>query len=216
MKKVIAVLCLMLMAAGCASMSLSEWLTPGEVDSDAVKYVVEAGVAKPEEYDGYGNLYKAVKLRKDVEISHKFNIQDIEHLAEEENLVYSVYSDTTSTNAIVAQQREEAIFGEEGLLSLGLTIAGFGGLTGLLGLMRKRPGDMTKEDYENALATTNGKTVAELSLKEKQFCQLVKGVQSFLDSSTVNPLPAKQLKEALSKTTDEDTRKAVAVAKAIL
>jgi len=213
MRKLIAVICLSLMAAGCTTMSLSDYVTPAEIDQDAVEYVEKAGVAKSGEYEGYGNLYKAVKLQKDVEAAHRLNLQDIEHLAEDENLHYSIHTDTTSINATAAIQKEQALFGEEGLLSLGLTIAGVSGFAGLLGLMRKRPGDMTKADYENALAAAKGEAVNDLSLKEKQFCQLVKGIQEFLD---FNPENNEQLRDSLVKATDEETKKAVAVVKATL
>jgi len=71
---------------------------------------------------------------------------------------------------------------------------------------------------EQALATATGKTTAELSVKEKQFIQLVKGVQVFMDdhqNTTDNKeaVMIKRLKIAMDAKQDIDTQAAVAVVK---
>ena len=212
MKKVVAVLSVILILAGLGCATLSHMITPGEVDKSAVKYVVDAGVAEPNEYKGYGNLLKATKLKEDVKAAHITNQLELAQAAQRENLEHSIHEKSTFNNHHVAVQREEQLFGTTGLVSLGLSMAGFGSLTGLLGLARKRPGDITKPEMEQALATVTGKTKEELSLKEKQFVQLVKGVQEFMDAPR-KPEEAEALKRYLDKHQDRDTQVAVAAAK---
>lgn len=160
---------------GCAA--VSEWATPAEIDKNAVGYAIEAKVAEPNEFAGYGNLIKAAKLKTAVNNAHDILQQQLLQAVDKDNLRYSQLSKTVSGNLAVAQSREEQLFGEQGLLSMGLTMAGFGTLTGFIGLLRKRPQDITTEELNTALAGQD----AQLTEKQQQFAELVKGIQGFID-----------------------------------
>ena len=201
----------MITGLGCAA--LSQYVTPAEIDHDAVAYAHRADTAQLADYEGYPNMAKAERLKKDVDAAHSTVQLDLTQQMQSDDLEYSIHKDVVSNNLIVAQQREEILFGETGLLSLGLSMAGFGAFTGLIGLARKRPGDITAPEMEQALATATGQTAAELSIREKQFVQLVNGVQEFMDNQP-DVGPQTRLKAAMNKHQDTDTRAAVAVVKA--
>jgi len=131
----------------------------------------------------------------------------LEQLQEKNSLDYSLLNDVVVKNLEVANAREEMLFSETGLLSMGLGLAGFGGLGGLLGLMRKRPGDWTKDEVDNALADAN----IETTKKESQIYELVKGVQEFINAGK-----GEELKSVLAKNQSADTKKTVATIKATL
>jgi len=212
MKIVIAILSVVLIVIGMGCAALSQCVTPAEVDKDALRYAVDAGVTELSDYNAwYPNLAEAERLVRDVDAANLLNQQELQHLMEKDNAQYSIHRGVTINNRQVGQQREEMLFGETGLLSLGLSMAGFGSLTGLLGLMRKRPGDITKPEMEQALATATGKTAEELSLKQKQMIQLVKGVQAFMNITDEPEVQA--LKNAMNSAQDKDTQAAVAVIK---
>jgi len=78
-------------------------------------------------------------------------------------------------SVLSAQQQRDLIFGEEGILTLGLGMLGMGGLAGLAGLMRKRPGDWTKEDVDNAMEAAD----LEVEIKGDQIVEIVKGIETF-------------------------------------
>jgi hypothetical protein len=217
MKKLIVLLSIALMTVGLGCAALSSYVTPAEVDQDAVWYAVDAGVARQSDYNKswFPNMADAARLKKDVDDSHAVNQQEIIHLMDRDNLVYGIHKDVVASNLMVAQQREEMLFGETGLLSLGLSMAGMGGFAGLLGLMRKRPQDWTPAEVEATIAETTGRTTAELSAKEKQFVQLVKGVQAFIEGGgSQSDGGVTCLKATMDKYQDTDTRAAVAVVKA--
>lgn len=204
---------LMVLGLGCAA--LSSYVTPAEIDRSAAWYAYEAGETQMSYYDGYPNMAKAAQLKKDVDAAHNVIQLDLQQQAEKDNLTYAIHKDIVSSNLIVAQQREETLFGETGLLSMGLGMAGMGGFAGLIGLMRKRPGDVTAPEMEQALATATSRTTEELSIREKQFVQVVKGVQAFMDPAGNAPASAIPIiKAAMNKHQDSDTRAAVAVVKA--
>lgn len=202
---------------GCAAMS--HYVTYAEIDRDAVEYAINAGVADANDYDDlWTNIITAKRLKRDVDDGHKIVQLDLKQLIQKDDLEYSIHKDTVSTDLAIALERENLLFGETGLLSMGLSMAGFGGLTGLLGLMRKRPGDITAPEMEQAITQATGQTSAELSAKEKQFIQLVNGVKVFLDDCKNSSDPKdivvmKALKDAMNAKQDADTKAAVAVAK---
>jgi len=213
MKTLIATLSIMLIVIGMGCAALSSLITPAEVDKDALRYVINAGIAELDDYNAwYPNLAEAERLAKDVDNAHSMVQLNLQQLAQKDNLDYGIHKNVVSTNLVTANQREEQLFGEAGLLPLGLSMMGAGGFAGLLGLMRKRPGDVTKPEMEQALATATGKTIAELSLKEKQMIQLVKGVQAFIDADNPNDTVA-TLKSYMNEAQDKDTQAAVAVIK---
>lgn len=214
MRKLVALFSIMLIviAFGCAS--LSELVTPADKDIDAIKYTVDAGVAEPNEYDGYFNLYKSGKLMQDVDTAYILNRQELEQAVEREDTIHSIHARNTLRNDKVAAQREEALFGETGLIPMIAGIAGFSGLSGVIGLMRKRPGDITKVEMESAINTATGKSKEELSVKERQFIQVVKGVQEFMNTEErLDGDYVLALVESMNKHQDKDTQAAVAVVK---
>lgn len=194
MKIKLLVISALLMIIGLGCTSLSYMLTPADIDQKAVKYSVEAGVADANDYGGWpwSNLEKAQKLMQDVDDAHLLNQTELKQLMERENLEYSIHKKSTRVNHQVALQREQALFGEKGLFSMGLTMLGVGGFSGILGLMRKRPQDVTPQEMQSALAEATGKKQEELTDKEKQFTQLVKGVQCFVDNQKGKEFTSKQ------------------------
>jgi len=214
MKTVAIVFSIVLMVSGIGCVALSSYITPADLDGKAVQYVVDAGIAELTDYKAwYPNLALAKRLPKDLTAANLLNQQVLQQMMDKDNTVYNIFRGTTVLNRNVALEREEALFGESGLVSLGLGMLGFGGFTGLLGLMRKRPQDITKDEMENAVATIQSKTKEELSLKEKQMIQLVKGVQMFIDGDKTPVSGGKVLKNYMNVALDKDTQAAVAVIK---
>ncbi len=112
-------------------------------------------------------------------------------------------------------QREEHLFGPKGLATLALTLTGFGGFTGCLGLMRKRPGDVTKDEFNQAMNALGADTFEEIEAKNKQLFQLVSGVSEFMDTykdtnDNKEAVMLKTLKSIFDKFQDSDTKEAVA------
>lgn len=205
----IATICIV---GGFSCASMSSLLTPARVDKRAVSYADSAGVIDANDFAGYGNLDKANRLKTAVDAAFKVKELSYNQMIEKNQLDYAQLSSVAETNLKSAQSKEEFLFGEGGLLSLGLSMAGFGTLTGLLGLMRKRPGDITTTEMENALAEIKG----EVTVKDQQFLQLVKGIQVFLTAHKVegaDDSSAKELKSALNGVQTAETRQAVASAK---
>lgn len=219
MKKLLVLVSLVCIMLGMGCVAASQLLTYANIDQDAVDYAVVAGVADVNDYNSWWpNIVMVERLEKDVDAGHNVIQLHLEQLIQKDNLTYSIHKDVVANDKAVSLQREKLLFGDTGLLSMGLSMMGFGSLTGLLGLMRKRPGDITAPEMENALASATGKTSAELSAKEKQFVQLVKGIQVFMDEykgttveDEMNMLD--DLKIALDKKQDVDTQAAVAVVK---
>ena len=216
MKTLIAILSIMLIVIGMGCATLSSLITPAEVDRDALRYAIDSGVAELDDYNAwYSNLAEAERLVRDVDAANLLNQQGLQHLMDKDNTLHGIHRGVTVNNRQAGRQREETLFGETGLLSMGLSMLGAGGFAGLLGLSRKRPGDITKPEMEQALATATGKTTGELSLKEKQMIQLVKGVQAFMDNGGGDGIDGgvKALKTAMNIAQDKDTQAAVAVIK---
>ena len=222
MKRLLVVISLMLIMFGVGCAALSHYATYSEIDQKAVKYVVDAGVADANEYTGWWkqNMVWAKKLKVDVDSAYNVIQQSLKHMIEKNDLSYSIHKKVVASNYVASQQREEIWFGEKGIASMGLSLLGCGGFAGVLGLMRKRPGDITPPEMENALALATNKASEDLSIKDRQFVQLVKGVQVFMDEykGTTDDKEAamlKSLKAFLNAKQDEGTQVAVAVAKKI-
>lgn len=200
-------------AVGCAA--VSQYVTPAEIDQRAVDYAASAGVIDPNDFDGYGNLLKAVRLQSAVQAAYEVNSLQLQQMQERNELDYGLLNEVVTRNTKIATQREETLFGEKGLISLGLGLAGMGGLGGFLGLMRKRPGDVTQAEMQTALADA-GVSVGE---KEEQMLEIILGIQTFLRShqeqiggKAVDDAVAVQLKECLDKAESKSTRVAVKTA----
>ena len=191
---------------GCAS--ISELVTPAELDRRAVDYVDEAKVADANAFEGYGNLYKVRKLANALNNAHELNQFDLAKLMDADNLQYSQLAGSVGADLKQAQVREEMMFGADGLITLLLTAGGVGTLTGLVGLMRKRPQDLTPEEVQVAL----GQSTAALSEKQKQMYEIVTGVQRYIETFQGNPPngTVESLKTALSKAQSADTKRVVA------
>lgn len=187
MNKIIAILGTLIVVICVGCMSISELVTPATIDQRAVSYVVDANLATPEEFSGYPNLYKADKLEKLLTAAHQTIQFQAEKMAQEDTLTYNQLNEVATANRTMALQREEQLFGTTGLLSTILPMLGFGSLTGIVGLLRKRPGDITKEELSTAVAEVKEETASELSDKEKQIIELVMSVQSMFN--TVEALP---------------------------
>ena len=186
---------------GCAS--LSQYITPADIDPKAVDYAVEAAVAEPNEFAGWPNLDKALKLESAVNNAHATIQLALLQQIDKDQLRYGQLNNITVTNRQIAQAREQQLFGPEGLLTMGLSMAGFGTLTGIVGLMRKRPSDITPEELAQAIS---GKE-SELTEKQKQFVELVKGIQNFINTK---PDVAETLKTELARVQSADTKTEVA------
>lgn len=213
MKKLIVVFSLILIVAGLGCTALSHYVTPAEIDGGAVEYAVSAGVADSNDYAGYPNLAKARKLPKDVDNAHLLIQQDLQQKMQKDDLEHAIHQKVSTSNYTTGLQREEMLFGEKGLLSLGLSMAGFGTLTGFIGLMRKRPGDVTQTDMEQAVAQATGKTTEELSAKQKQFVQVVSGVKEFMKLLGDQGSEVLEMKRIFNESQDKATQIAVAEAK---
>ncbi len=202
---------LALIVAGIGCVSLSTALTPAEIDKQAVDYAVSAGVADANEFKGYGNLAKAEKLQYRVDSAHQTIQLSLAQRMEKDKLTYATLKAVVTNNVVEGRERENLLFGEKGLLSLGLSMAGFGTLTGFLGLMRKRPGDITSDEMEKLLAEATGTTQEQLTEKQKQLVQLVQGIQKFMDTyGKTNAEALTVLKDIFDKTQDTSTQVAVA------
>lgn len=215
MKTLLAIISVILVVLGLGCVTLSEYVTPAELDKPSVRYVKAAGVADQNDYEScWPNLADSERLDRDVDTAYTLNRQELDQAVEREDTRYSINKKATTINREVAVQREKALFGPTGLIPLIMSMAGCGTLTGLVGLARKRPGDVTPAEMEQTLATATGKTVEELSAKQKQFVQLVQGVGEFMDPRNgTSPEVIKDLKECMDKAQDAVTRAAVAVAK---
>jgi len=84
---------------------------------------------------------------------------------------------------------------------------------GVIGLLRKRPGDWEQGEVDTALAEVG----VELGEKEKQFVEVVKGVQQFRvackDSGESSKLEAVEFLTSFLQSQSKDTAAAVTAAK---
>jgi hypothetical protein len=213
MKTLIILTSILLCLAGIGCTILSHQITPAEVDRQALQYAINAGVTDANNYNAwYPNMAEAAKLKSDVDAAHSVIQLDLSQRMESDNLTYAIHKDVTASNLLKAQQHEEMLFGEKGLLSLGLSMLGMGTLTGFLGLMRRRPQDWTPEEVESAVAQAENKSNGELAAKAKHLTQVVKGVQEFMDSGQIEPI-TDLLKACMDRNQDTDTQVAVATIK---
>jgi len=217
MREVIAIVLLAILAAACLGcVTLSEYITPATVSPAAVKFAAEAGVIDANSYRGYANLAKARRLGAAVKAAYEVNVLAMDQMRERHELDYGILNEVATRNIKIGEQREEIGFGETGILPAALGLVGMGGLGGFLGLMRKRPGDMTPADLEKATAQAG----INLGDKERQLLEVVQGVEIFLDtykSTTDNKaaVMVKELKTALKTKTNADTKQVIAALKAV-
>jgi len=206
-----SVLFILMSVAGCV---LSHYVTPAEIDKNAQRYVIAAGVADANDFAGWHNLIMAAKLKELVDIASMLTQQRLDQMKDQDALQHAIHQKVTTNNYQKAIKTEELLFGETGILSLVMGMTGMGALTGVLGLSRKRPQDVTPQEMEQALAQATNKTAEELTLKEKQLIQIVKGIQNFKAENADRNDVLEGLKKALLAAQDTDTKAAVAVVKA--
>lgn len=207
-KTVLYVVCACCVVGGVGCVALSEWVTPATIDQRAVEFAEESGVVGEGTFEGYPNLDKANRLANAVLAAYEINDLVLEQLQENNNLNYTLLNEVVVRNQKQAQAREEMLFSEQGLLSLGLAAFGISVPAGLFGLSRKRTGDWTPQEHETALGAIKG-TVTD---KDRQMLELVRGVQKFLDVSE----SGKELKLSLEAAQSADTRIRVAQLKATI
>ena len=208
-KYLVYIVCGVCLVSGLGCMAVSKMITPAPLDKEPVEYVVDKGVAEPTEYDGYQNLGMAEKLNDDLIDAVKIGNQELQNVIDKHQLKVERMTDSVSNSVKVGRELEETLFGKEGLLAMGLTLAGVGGFTGLLGLSRKRPQDFTTEDMELALGDIKG----EVTQKEKNIIEIVKGIQKFIDKDSDN---GNTLKDYLEAAQSSDTKELIARIKSSL
>ncbi|MCP4541689.1 MAG: hypothetical protein GY832_31540 [Chloroflexi bacterium] len=213
LQTVMALLLVAALVAGVGCAALSEYATPAPIDSRAVEYVIDAGLADANDYDGYANLHKARKLEVQVTAAHEINMLELEQMIEQERLDASILRGIMERSVSEAVALEEAIFDPvTGVLAAGLGVFGLSA-GGLLGLFRTKPGDFTPTQMQAAVADLN----IEVGAKERQFMEVVKQVQQFKDSAkrTGDPRMAEAVTMLSSflRSQSKDTAAAVAVAK---
>ena len=193
---------------GCAT--VSDLITPATLDPQAKKYTVKAGVADMNDYAGYANLCKARMLEVNVKSAHEVNTLYYAQLLDKEALDFGILNGVVERNRQKAMALEDSIFNPTtGLLAMGLGFLGLGG-GGVIGLMRKRPGDWEPAEVQDALVDLN----VEVGDKERQFIETVKGVQDFINEhGESDAVIVGSLKSWLTSTQSADTKQAVAVAK---
>lgn len=184
-------------ALGCVA--ASKYITPARIDPIALKYAIDSGVATKSDYSGYHNLYLAERLNEQVSVAHTLNQATYKALMTDDNTRYGVASKQAQAALTQSVKSEEALFGQTGLLSMGLTAMGVAPLAGLLGLMRKRPGDYDEKDISQIKEV--------FGVKEQAFKETVAAINQFkavADASEWN-----KLKDALSKSHSATSKAAV-------
>jgi len=215
-KTIVVMVCLVVIGAGLGCAAFSDVVTPATLDQRAKEYAVESGAASVGDFDGYPNLAKAKMLSGRVDSAHQSIQLDLQQKLQTDTLVYGTIKDAVTSNVTMAQQREETLFGEKGLLSMGLGLAGFGTLTGFLGLMRKRPGDVTSAELEQAVDQATSESSAEVQAKAKAFTEVVQSVSAIMKEMKDAPIMLDKIKVVMNGIQDTDTQSAVAVVKATL
>lgn len=216
MKTIVVIVCLVVIGAGLGCAAFSDAVTPATLDQRAKEYVVEGGAAGAGDFEGYPNLAKAKILAGRVDAAHLSIQLDLHQQLQTDTLMYGTIKDAVTSNVTMAQQREETLFGEKGLLSMGLGLAGFGTLTGFLGLMRKRPGDVTSAELNQAVTQATSQSSAEVQAKTKAFTEVVQSVAAIMDELEGAPITLDKIKVAMNGIQDTDTQKAVSAVKATL
>jgi hypothetical protein len=214
MKQVIAyiMLAVVLIGSGCMG-TLSENLTPGNVDKDVVEYVEEAGVGHAEDYEGilYPSLAEVRRLNQDLDAAIALTDQELKHIAEQKKLKDRILLGTVGRDLELAVAREDFLFNPTtGAIALGLSLLGVGA-GGYLGLMRKRPQDMTPEEIEAAMVEVQG----DISDNQRSLISIVKSIQNVIDAETEPEKQAVILK-ILKDCQTPEARTAVKEAKAKL
>ena len=221
--KLMVLVCILITGFGVGCAALSHYVTPTEVNQKAVEYVVNHGGGHIEDYQSWfwPNLVDAARLDEDLDITHDRLQLEYRQYIESDNQYYTALKGVSTSNISAGLKREESLFGERGLLSMGLALLGVGGCSGLIGLARKRPGDVTQAQLNEALDAATMDLESDVWDKKKQLLQVIQGVQEFIntfkdseDDTETSMVSA--LKEMCDKAQDTGTQIAVAAAKKTL
>lgn len=207
MKKLLAyfVLAIVVIGGGCIG-TLSEELTPGRVDKDVVAYNEEAGTGAATDYKGllFPSLASVKLLRTDFEAAVIVTNQELKHLVEQKQLQAKILEGVVTNDYEIAVAREDFLFNPTtGALAVGLSLLGVGA-GGYLGLMRKRPQDITPVEMETALGEVKG----EVTDKDRQIIDLVNSMKNVIDAEQV-PTTQAEMKKILKSSQLPETRAAV-------
>ena len=166
-------------AIGCVA--ASKLVTPGKMDKGAIDYVVGAGVATPEDFKPvlYANLYMVEELDRKVEVAHAVINNGFQQLIDADNFKYAVVKQDAYHNLEKARKLEDQIFGKTGLLTTGLAAMGIP-LAGLVGLLRKRPQDFTKDDVEGIRTEIEASGI----ISKKALAETVGAIEKFKGIAT--------------------------------
>ncbi len=191
---------------GCAIGTISEELTWGRVDPDVVAYNEAAGTGTAADYKGllYPSLASVRQLQSDFRAAVVVTKQELRHLVEQKNLEAAILGKVVDGDEKIATAREDFLFNPTtGVIALGLGLAGMGGV-GYLGLMRKRPKDITPEDMEKVLVGVKG----ELNDRDRKIINLVSSMKNVIESAP-NEADADEIKAILKAGQSPETRVAV-------
>lgn len=207
---IVVVISAALICGGVGCVALSKMVTPADIDRGAVQYAERGGSAEPNEYAGWPSLDKAERLVKDVDAAHNSIQLTLKQQIERDELDYSTHRDVVATAVEKGQALEGMLFGPEGLLTMGLSMVGAGGLAGFVGLMRRKPGDWAPEEVDSALKQAG----LESEIKGAQIVEIVKGIENLKAYLPEGVWDANKGK--VSEKMSDGTKKAVASAKATL
>ena len=138
---IIALFCITgftILMMGCA---LQDYITPCYIDGRTAEYT-EASLT-----DGpFTSIADAKRLGRELNFVHTENREELLKAIEKDGRLHSFLVKSMNDNLIDARALQETLFAPDGA---------FGALTGLLGLgagavLLKRPGDLRKEDVEEA------------------------------------------------------------------
>jgi len=217
----VVTLSLLLICGGLGCVAMSKLITPATIDSRAKQYTQDAGIAGPNDYDGWwDNLAGAERLEWDIDMAHGSIQLQLQQQMETDTATYAFLRDVVRANVEQAQATEEFLFSEKGLMSTGLSMLGAGGLMGFVGLMRKRPQDWTAEEVQSSIARAKAESEVVVASKDQQLVELVTKIQKFLDSQKTGEWEettvATALKEVLGKKQSPELRETVAKVKATI
>ncbi len=200
-------LVMLISAVGCVA--VSKVATLSKLDPMAVDYVVSSGIADANDFKPalYPNLAMAEDLARKVEIAHTINQNAYQQLIETDNLDYGIAKDVAMFNVEQSRKLEEQLFGETGLVSIGLTAMGVAPLAGLVGLLRKRPQDFTPEDVAKIRDELDEAGI----VSSRAFDETVAAIEKFKTVAT--PENWAMLKAALNAQQSSDTKAMVAQSK---
>src|SRR5512143_2530650 len=102
MKTTLSIICILALGLGIGCASLSEYVTPATVDQKAVEYAASAGVVDANDFDGYANLEKAIRLEVAVKSAYEVKTLALTQMQEKNQLDYGILSGVTMGNTKTA------------------------------------------------------------------------------------------------------------------